>query len=249
MANQLTITKKTGGYFLFELTVNGVVQAPVESIRNDLLTVGNELHFKSSNGANIVKKQNILPTDLTIVSAGTFTFTTVTQVWDKLIAIDYFAWISGGGSGVDRFDDLLDTFEYFGKDGQAVVVDEAQLKLKPVTFYNKRFFTDLEDAPNALVANQMVVVNATGDALILVDQPTGGGVTPTPAGTIFFQNIIPTGTQSVFTFDANVQVISVHLNNAFIAPQIRWVQVGAELALLETTAEANDEVCFCLITT
>ena len=246
MANQLTITKQTGGYFLFQLSIDGVAQSPVSSIRNDLLTVGNELHFKTANGANIVKKQNILPTDLTIIDGVSTTFTTVDQVWNKLIAIGYFAWLSSSNSGVNRFDNLLDTFQYFGKDGQVCVVDEAQLKIKPVTFYNKRLFTELEDTPDVLVANKMVVVNPTATGLIFVDQQTQ--VASSPTGNIFFQNIIPITTQTTFTIPANSMVVSMHINNAFVAPNIRWSLSGITVTLTQITAEANDEVCFCLMT-
>lgn len=247
MANLLTITKQTGGYFLFQLSIDGLTQPSVSSIRNDLLTVGNELHFKTSNGANIVKKQNILPVNLTVIDGASYSFTTVDEVWNRLIVIGFFEWISGSTSGVNRFDDLLDTFQYFGKDGQVCVVDESQLKIKAVPFYNKRKFIELEDAPSNLVANKMVVVNADATGLILVDQPNTLPTTPT--GTIFFQNNIPTELQTSFTIPENSKVISMHINNAFIAPQIRWIQENTTLILLETTAEANDEVCFCLITT
>lgn len=246
MANKLTITKQTGGYFSFSLTIDGVVQTAVNSIRNDLLTVGNELHFKTSNGANIVKKQNILPTDLTVNDGALSTFTTVDQVWNKLIAISFFAWISSSNSGVDRFDKLLDTFQYFGKDGQVCVVDEAQLKIKPVTFYNKRYFTDLDDTPKVLSANKMVVVNSDATGLILIDQPKL--IPAAQTGAIFFQNNIPTATQIDFTIPTNSMVISMHINNAFVAPNIRWSLLGTTVTLTEITAKANDEVCFCLIT-
>ena len=172
MANSLLIEKQTGGYFKF--TLNGDTANAVTSIQNDLLAVGNQLHFKTGNGANIIKEQFIYPEDVTIVSGGTFTFTTVAQVWDKLIDIDYFAWLgSGGGSGVyiDRFDDLVDTFKYTGNAGKTVVVDNSELKLVPVTLYNKRLFTELDDTPDSLVPNKMVVVNSAGNALILQDQP------------------------------------------------------------------------------
>ncbi len=170
MANLLVIEKQTGGYFKF--TLNGDTATAVTSIKNDLLAVGTQLHFKTGNGANIIKEQFIYPEDVTIISGGTFTFTTVAQVWNKLIEIDYFAWLGNGGTGgVSRFDDLADTFEYVGQAGKVVVVDNSELKLIPVTFYNKRLFTDLEDTPNSLVPNKMVVVNPEGSALILQDQP------------------------------------------------------------------------------
>jgi hypothetical protein len=167
--NTLLIEKQTGGYFKF--TLNGDTANAITSIQNDLLAVGNQLHFKTGNGANIIKEQFIYPEDVTVIAGGTFTFTTVAQVWDKLIEIDYFAWLGGGGDGVDRFDDLLDTFQYNGNAGKAVVVDNSELKLIPITLYNKRLFTELEDTPSELVPNKMVVVNEEGSRLILQDQP------------------------------------------------------------------------------
>ena len=246
MANQLTITKQTGGYFLFQLSIDGVVQLPISSIRNDLLTVGSELHFKTSNGANIVKNQNILPINLTVIDGASSSFTTVEQVWNKLILVGFFDWISGSTAGVNRFDDLLDTFQYFGKDGQVCVVDETQLKIKPVPFYNKRYFKELDDVPSVLVANKMLVVNSDATGIILIDQPNP--VSTTPSGTIFFQNNIPTISQTVFTIPESSKVISMHINNAFVAPNIRWNLLNTTVTLTQITAEANDEVCFCLIT-
>lgn len=168
--NTLVIEKQTGGYFKF--TLNGDTANAITSIQNDLLAVGTQLHFKTGNGANIIKEQFIYPADVTIIASGTFTFTTVAQVWDKLIDIDYFAWLGGGGTGgVDRFDDLLDTFSYTGNAGKAVVVDGSELRLVPITLYNKRLFTELEDTPNSLVPNKMLVVNPAGTAVVLQDQP------------------------------------------------------------------------------
>lgn len=171
MANLLLIEKQTGGYFKF--TLNGDTANAVTSIYNDLLTVGNQLHFKTGNGANIIKEQFIYPEDVTVIASGTFTFTTVAQVWDKLIDIDYFAWLGngGGGGGVDRFDDLVDTFKYTGNAGKTVIVDNSELRLVPVTLYNKRLFTELEDTPSSLVPNKMLVVNPAGTAVVLQDQP------------------------------------------------------------------------------
>lgn len=171
MANSLLIEKQTGGYFKF--TLNGDTANAITSIQNDLLAVGSQLHFKTGNGANIIKEQFIYPEDVTVIASGTFTFTTVADVWNKLIEIDYFAWLGTGtgGGGVDRFDDLLDTFKYVGNAGKTVIVDNSELKLIPVTFYNKRLFTELEDTPDSLVPNKMVVVNSDGTELVLQDQP------------------------------------------------------------------------------
>ena len=171
MANSLLIEKQTGGYFKF--TLNEDTNNAITSIQNDLLAVGNELHFKTGNGANIIKEQLIYPEDITIVSGGTFTFTTVAQVWAKLIDIDYFAWLGNGsfGSGIDRFDELVDTFKYTGNAGKALIVDNSELKLVPITLHNVSTFTELSDTPDALVPNKMVVVNSAGNALVLQDQP------------------------------------------------------------------------------
>ena len=172
MANLLLIEKQPGGYFKF--TLNGDSANAVTSIQNDLLAVGNQLHFKTGNGANIIKEQFIYPEDVTIIAGGTYTFTTVAQVWTKLIDIDYFAWLGTGSGGgiVDRFSELIDTFQYVGNAGKAVVVDNSELKLIPITLHNISTFTELTDTPDALVPNKMVVVNNAGNALILQDQPT-----------------------------------------------------------------------------
>jgi hypothetical protein len=172
MANMLIIEKQAGGYFKF--TLNGDSVNAINSTRNDLLTVGNKCHFKTANGANLIKEQEITPQDITLIDDGSYTFTNVTQLFDKLIEVKFFAWLIGsgsGGSGVYRFDELIDTFQYTGKDGQCVIVDESQLRLITTTLYNYRTFSQLEDTPDILVADKMVVVNPQGTALILKDQP------------------------------------------------------------------------------
>lgn len=172
MANTLLITKETGGYFTFLLTKDGVTQTPVQSIKNDLLVYGSQCHFKTGNGANIIKEQYILPTDITLISGGSFTFTNTAQLWAKLIEISFFEWLgAGSGTGVDRFSDLIDTFNYFGKSGQCLVVDQSEQKLVTIPIYNIKSFTELEDTPSALVPNKMVVVNSAGTALELQDKP------------------------------------------------------------------------------
>ena len=74
---------------------------------------------------------------------------------------------------MDHFTELLDTFNsYIGRDGQALVVNESELKIETVPFSNVSAFTDLSDAPNPLLPNKMIVTNATGTALIMTDLPT-----------------------------------------------------------------------------
>lgn len=88
MANTLLITKEIGGYFSFVL--NGNTAEKVQSIDNDLLIYGTQCHFKTTNGANIIKEQNIQPQEIILVAGGTFQFTSTAQLWAKLIEVGYF---------------------------------------------------------------------------------------------------------------------------------------------------------------
>lgn len=171
MANTLQISKLNGGYFEFILNS----ETPIKNFRNDLFAVGEELHFKTANGANLIKQQQVFPSNVTLISGGTFTFTSVSDLFEKLVEVGYFDWFIGGGTGigVDRFTDLIDTFpSYVGKDMQCVVVDESQLKLKTVPFYNKQFIAEMNDFEGVLQANKMVTTNASGTKFILEDKPT-----------------------------------------------------------------------------
>jgi hypothetical protein len=38
-----------------------------------------------------------------------------------------------GGSTIDRFDELLDTFNYFGRDGQLLIVNESEVGARKTT--------------------------------------------------------------------------------------------------------------------
>jgi hypothetical protein len=174
MANSLLIEKETGGYFGFTLTIDGVVQEKIRNLANDALAIGNICHFKTSNGANLVKVQNISVFDITLIASGSFTFTNIDTFFQKLIDVGYWDWLLGGGSGSgsDRFDELLDTFQYFGNDGKAVRVNESQQKLEPFTIYNYKNLTELEDTFDSIVANKMLATNEAGDKIILKDLPT-----------------------------------------------------------------------------
>jgi len=165
----LLITKKPNDFFSFVL--DGDYASEIKNIRNDLLTVGNYGHFKTSNGANLIKFQNITPSDVTIVDdTTTLNPTTTDDLFDALRSVGYFDWIFNSGTGgVDRFVDLLDTFGFFGQDGKTIVVDESQMKLIPVTFYNVEKFTQLSDVPNAHVAGKWLM--SDGTKLIFVDLP------------------------------------------------------------------------------
>lgn len=175
MVNSLLIEKETGGYFGFTLTIDGIGQDKIRNMANDALGIGNICHFKTQNGANLVKVQNISVFDITLIASGTFTFTNIDVFFQKLIDVGYWDWLlggGGGGSGADRFDELLDTFQYFGKNGQGVRVNESQQKLETFTVYNYRTLIELEDTFDTIVPNKMLVTNSAGTRVELADLPT-----------------------------------------------------------------------------
>jgi len=115
MANLLTITKETDGYFT--LVLNGDSANAIKNIRNDLLTVGNLAHFKTANGANLIKEQDVIYSNITIIDgASSIVPTSVDDLFNELDNVGFFDWIngSGGSGGVDRYEELIDTENFFG---------------------------------------------------------------------------------------------------------------------------------------
>ena len=170
----LEIKKYANGTFAHTLDGN-YAESIIDNAPN-ATSIGNVFNFKTKNGANIVQKQFIRYDEITYIDVANvdYIFANVQEVWLKLIDEDYFLGLnqSGGGGGTDRFDDLLDTFSYIGNDGKVPVVDQSQLKLVPVTFYNFNEFKQLEDVDiSAFVANKIIGVNDTGDKLVLLDPP------------------------------------------------------------------------------
>lgn len=167
MANFLTITKLTDIFFLF--TLNGDTVNAIRNSRNNVTIVGNFCHFKSDNGANLIKEQNILFSNVTIIDGAALPSpVSADDLIIKLDSVNFFDWTSetGGGGGINRFDELLDTFEYFGKDGQSIKVNESQQKLEPFVLPDVSM---LEDFPSPLIPNKILKVNSTGTAYEFVD--------------------------------------------------------------------------------
>lgn len=164
--NLLTIIKEPNDYFTFVL--NGDTVNAIKNTRNDLTVVGNLAHIKTSNGANLISQQDVLYNNITIVDGVTSLVpTSPDDLFTKLISVGYFDWINGsGGGGVNRFDELEDTFSYFGKDGQVVVVNESELKLETLTLPD---VSKLNQFPTPLVAFKMLRVNAAGTAYEFID--------------------------------------------------------------------------------
>ncbi len=194
----LEIKKQTEGYFRFILdgdTDNAIIDnAP------NATSFGDAFNFKTRNGANIIKKQFIKYDEITYIDISdvSFTFASVDEVWIKLIDEEFFLGLnqSGGGGGSSRFDGLNDTFSYIGNDGKVPVVDQTNLKLIPVAFYNFSEFTQLLDVsvPSLIAGKNVSVENVLGvPKIVLTDPP------PAPellANAVGFFNIADLTTQT-----------------------------------------------------
>ena len=169
--SSLIITKQTGNFFSLALNSDEVVI----SDQNRLTTVGNFCHFKTANGANIVKEQNVLFSEITLITSGSATFPSVNALWVGLINAGFFDGLGtgGGGTGADRFTELIDTFpSYLGRNGQTLIINESQQRIESVPFYNVQNFVQLADSPSSLLPNKMITTNADGTALIMSEIPT-----------------------------------------------------------------------------
>lgn len=194
MANFLTITKLTDIFFSF--TLNGDTVNAVINSRNNVTIVGNFCHFKSDNGANLIKEQNILFSNVTIIDGATLPSpVSVDDLIIKLDSVNFFDWTNGtgGGSGVNRFDELVDTFEYFGKDGQSIRVNESQQKLEPFVLPDVSM---LSNFPSPLIPLKSIRVNSLAtayefyDTVNLVTQFIRSGYTETsPSEDILNQSL------------------------------------------------------------
>jgi len=177
--SSLIITKQTGNFFSLVLDAGSAII----SEQNRLTTIGNFCNFKTANGANLILKQNILYSEITIITGVSHVPTSINDLWVSLIDAGFFDWLgtSGGGTGVDRFDELLDTFSYFGRDGQLLVVNESELKLDTVAV---SIFTEADALKLAgIETGAQVNVNADwnvsdpeSDAFILNKPPLNSNV-------------------------------------------------------------------------
>src|SRR3989304_6511146 len=166
----LVITKQSGNFFSLVLDAG----SPIISEQNRLTTIGNYCNFKTANGANLILKQNILFSDITLIASGSFTFASVDLLWSKLIEVGFFDGIAGtsGGSTIDRFDELLDTFSYFGRDGQLLIVNESELKLDTIaisifTEADKLKLDSIQQGAEVNVQSDWNEANPESDSFIL----------------------------------------------------------------------------------
>ena len=135
----LVIEKQSGNFFSLTLDT----EASIISEQNRLTTIGDYCNFKTANGANLILKQRVLFSEITIIDGASFVPTSINSLWLKLIDIGFFDGIAltAGGSTIDRFDELLDTFNYFGRDGQLLIVNESELKIDTVAY---QIFTEAD---------------------------------------------------------------------------------------------------------
>ena len=130
--SSLIITKQTGNFF--SLVLDG--GNPIISEQNRLTTIGNFCNFKTANGANLILKQNILYSDITIVTGVSHVPTSINDLWISLLDAGFFDGLAttGGSSTIDKFTELLDTFSsYIGRDGQLLVVNESEQKIETIS--------------------------------------------------------------------------------------------------------------------
>lgn len=250
MANSLLITKLSDASFSF--VVNGDTVNTIINLRNDITSVGDEIHFKTSEGANLIKLQQILYNEVTIVDGATLPVaTSPLDLRVKLRSVGFWDWMdAGGGTGVDRFDELADTFQYFGNDGMIPIVDESQLKLIPFALPDTSY---LNLFPAPLVANKGIKVNAGAtayefyDIVNLVTQFIRSGYTGTaPSEDVVYQalalkaniadlptdfpeiQITATAAQTVFPLGTTAIARAVFWNGVALN-DVDWSQTGSDI--------------------
>jgi len=232
MANLLTITKKSFGYYDF--VVNGDTVNIVTNDRNDMTGVGDLCHFKTFSGASIIRQQNITFGNVTLIDGSPLPVaSSMDDLIAKLDSIDFYAWRdASGGGGSTTYEGLTDTQPFFGQNGRIPVVNEAQLRLD---------YTDIPDVskldqfPSPLVANKMLKVNAGATAYEFVDAPAGAGS--------YNQLFVYTTGAQTFTLGAGAKVNLVFYNSYPIKKDINYTITGNILTILPTiTLVANDEI-------
>jgi len=160
--SSLIITKQTGNFF--SLVLDG--GSPIISEQNRLTTVGNFCNFKTANGANLILKQNILYSDITIVTGVSHVPTSINDLWISLLDAGFFDGLAttGGSSTIDKFTELLDTFSsYIGRDGQLLVVNESEQKIETIaiSLFSEDDRTKLDGIETGAQVNVQSDVNET----------------------------------------------------------------------------------------
>lgn len=165
----------------FDFILDGGV--PIRDNEPNLTTIGNICHFKTKNGAFIIRDQNITYADITVRDTfggtGDFTFVNIQSLWVKLIELKFFAGIgfSSNNGGINTFQGLLDTDAYFGNDGKGIRVNESEQKLEYFTIFNYNKLTQMNDVEIAALTDGKIlgVAMIGGEPKVtLVDKPKDG---------------------------------------------------------------------------
>jgi hypothetical protein len=235
----LVITKQNGNYF--SLVLDG--GEPIISEQNRLTTIGDFCNFKTANGANLILKQGVLFSEITIITGVSIVPTSINNLWNILIDAGFFdgLGISGGGSSVNRFDELLDTFTYFGRDGQLLIVNESDLKLDTIalSIFSEadRFKLDsIESGSKVNVKSNWGEENPESDAFIQNKPPVVFGLT-----NIFDEKFIYSSGAQNFTIAPNTIIFGVQLNGSPFVDKTNYSVSGGILTYIPAL-ETNDEL-------
>ena len=232
--SSLVITKETGN--IFSLVLDG--GDPIISEQNRLTTVGDFCNFKTANGANLILKQNILYSEITIITSGSHVPTSIYNLWLSLITAGFFDGLGneGSGTGLELFTKLLDTFSSFlGRDGQLLVVNESMQRIETIaiSIFSAADRNKLDGIETGAQVNVQSDVNEAdpNSPAYIKNFPTLSSVTHkldrfTPTGQIC---TLPTGSTATFAYvDGYIQYKE---------------QVGFETDL-NTFTQDGDEVTF-----
>lgn len=213
---------------LFSLTYDG--GDAIRTEQNRLTTIGDFSNFKTANGANLILKQNIFVEDIIVIASGTFNYTDITDLWNKLIEIGFFDGVanSGGGSAIDRFDELTDTFDYFGRDGQIVFVNESQQRLdtKEIAVFSAEDKAKLDGIETGAQVNVQADVNETNP-----DSPAYIRNFPNISALfsgIYINKFVADGITNDFTLPIGTIILNVNVDRGFIR---EWTQVDNILTI------------------
>lgn len=251
MINLLSIEKLDNGFFRYIL--NGDTANSVENIMNWLTIVAGKCHFKTSTGANVIKEQDVVFGNITLIDGATTVVpVSNTDLIDQLTALDFFSWIgsSGSGTGVDRFENLLDGFTFFGKSGQVARVNSSETSLEAFDIGTiPEASVDLSDMPSIISANLLLIANPTADGydqINPVDLPLSTATQNAINDQISFLKPDPvsfaapvTGINQIFTLPDNFIVGSVLKSKGELYKGTEWSQTGIYLTIIVNLTTGN----------
>lgn len=208
---------------------------------------GTICHFKTKNGANIIKNQSIDVSDVSVIDTfggtGTFTYNNVQSLIEKLDTLNFFQDRVTGGSGSTMFQTLSDTFSFFGHDGKIPVVDEAQQKLVPTAFNNFSKIIELGDVSiESFVKGKYLSIGEVDGELkvVLADINT----TNTSSTTLKRIEYTADGTETTINVDNKPNAIFLFKNSTW---QIEGLDFTYELGVITPLQTIVDEDYFEII--